>query len=97
VEGAAVSELRVDYIGIDSSHGGATPPRGTTPHEVRLRIAGRTKDEETAQWLAHETEYLYFGPSSAGGNRRSVRPVIASYQVFIPRDQVTTAVTLQES
>jgi hypothetical protein len=97
VEGAEVSELRVDYIGVDSAHGTATPSGRPVPHEVRLRIAGRTKDEATAQWLAHETEYLYFGPSSAGGNRRSVRPVIASYQAFIPRDQVTIEVTVQES
>jgi hypothetical protein len=96
VEGAEIGELRIDYIGIDSGHGTAAPAIETPPNEVRLRVAGRTKDMETANWLTHETEYLYFGPSSAGGNRRSVRPVVASYQVFIPRDEITTDVTVQE-
>lgn len=97
-EKVPIDELRVDLIGIDSAHAGATPHATAEPHEVRLRVAGRTRDQAAAQWLSHATEYLYIGgPASGGGNRRSVRPTLASYQTFIPRDQVKLEVHIEEN
>jgi hypothetical protein len=97
-EKVPIDELRVDIIGVNSAHASAAPPVTTEPHEVRLRVAGRTKDEAAAQWLSHATEYLYIGgPASGGGNRRSVRPTLASYQVFIPREQVKLDVHIEEN
>jgi hypothetical protein len=97
-ENVPIDELRVDYIGINSAHASVAPEPKGPPHEVRLRVAGRTKDEAAAQWLSHATEYLYIGgPASGGGNRRSVKPVLGSYQTFIPRDQVKLEVHIQEN
>jgi hypothetical protein len=97
-EKVPIDELRVDLIGINSAHASVAPEPKSPPHEVRLRIAGRTKDQAAAQWLSHATEYLYIGgPASGGGNRRSTRPVLGSYQTFIPREQVKLKVNIQEN
>jgi len=96
IEEVPFEELRVDFIGLNSVHGSASP-NGPIPYEIRLRVAGRTRDQEAAEWLAHEVEYLYFGPASGGGVRRYVRQVLALYTTYIPRDQVKIDVRIQET
>jgi hypothetical protein len=91
-----IEELRVDYIGVNSVHGSATPPPAAEPYEVRLRIAGRARDKAAAEWLGREVEFLYFGPAAGAGARKSVRQVLGMYSVFLPRDQVCLEVNVRE-
>lgn len=95
-DGIPVEELRVDYIGLNSVHGEMTPPSDHEPWEVRLRIAARCNTRESAQAVADEVEFLYFGPAAAGGSRKSVRPLLAMYDVYLHRDEIPLTVELVE-
>lgn len=88
---AAFDEIRVDLIGVDSVFGAASQ-RTVEPYEVRLRIAGRTPNRADTEAFVVEAENLWFGPIGGGGNRSTVRPVLAMYSSLIPRDQVPLSV-----
>ncbi|WP_439573168.1 acyclic terpene utilization AtuA family protein [Phreatobacter sp.] len=96
--GLSFEELRTDLIGINSTHGAATPPDAPEPYEVRLRVAGRTADMETAQRIGEEVETLYTnGPAGGGGVMKAARPVIAVATAFIDRTAVHPAITFVEA
>jgi hypothetical protein len=90
--GLQYSELRIDLLGINSLYGAAAKhfsPAGLV--EVRLRVAMRTGDGETANAVGREVEALYVnGPAGGGGARRTVNRVIAIASVLIPEKEVHT-------
>ncbi|MEX0683377.1 MAG: acyclic terpene utilization AtuA family protein [Dehalococcoidia bacterium] len=89
-------EFRVEMIGMNSLHGSAAPGP-VVPYEVRLRVAGRTTDRDTASWLAQEVEYLNVsGPSAGAGCRRRFYEVLAMYSTYVPRDKVGVDVQILE-
>lgn len=89
-----IEKFRFDYIGINSANQAATPPR-ETPYEMRLRFAGLTRDEELAQLMAQEVEWLYMGPNGGGGVRTSVKPTIGMYATYVPREVVYPKVSVE--
>lgn len=89
-----IEKFRFDYIGINSANQGATPAR-ETPYEMRLRFAGLTRDEELANLMAQEVEWLYMGPNGGGGVRTSVKPTIGMYATYIPRELVYPQVAVE--
>jgi hypothetical protein len=92
-----LQELRVDYIGLNSLHGDASPPMREEPWEVRIRFAGRTKNRRDAVKLANEVETLVGkGPCSSSLPRTNVREVLAIYSCLIPRDAVQTRIVIEE-
>jgi hypothetical protein len=95
-DGVSLDETRVDYIGIDSVFGAATPVRPEDPWEVRLRIAVRTSDAEVAEEVARHLGLMYFGPSGAGGVRAQVRQVLGMSSVLLPREDVHIDVEVVE-
>lgn len=97
IDRPAIDELRVDYIGVNSVHGPLSPPPAAEPYEVRLRIAGRSREKAAAEWLGQEVEYLYFGPAAGAGARKSVRQVLGMYSTYLPRDQVALEVNVREA
>jgi hypothetical protein len=94
--GLDFTEMRVDYIGLDSVFGPASPARPADPWEVRLRIAARVEDEATAERLQQELTLTWFGPAGAGGVRTSVRQILGMYSALVPRELIPVEVQILE-
>jgi hypothetical protein len=96
--GVRADELRCDLIGVNAMHGSLVPRPGGDPHEVRVRIAGRTRDAQDAARIGNEVEALYTnGPAGGAGATRSVRDVLAVGSTFLSRDQVSCHVDIEEA
>ena len=92
------SELRFDFIGLNSIHGPALSQRAPTPYEVRLRAAGRASTSSAAAWITREVEALYTnGPAGGGGVSGSTREVIAVTSALLPRESVSHQIHSLES
>ncbi|MGJ4915590.1 acyclic terpene utilization AtuA family protein [Bradyrhizobium sp. HKCCYLRH2060] len=84
--GVAVSELRCDLIGLNALHGDERA-EGAEPHEVRIRVAGRTETMAEAIRIGNEVETLYTnGPAGGGGAWKSAREVIAVASCLVAED-----------
>jgi hypothetical protein len=93
-----ISELRFDFIGLNSIHGSQLSSNAPIPYEIRLRAAGRASSLATASWIPREMEALYTnGPAGGGGASGSTREVIAITSALIPREAVTHHVQIMES
>jgi len=93
-----LSELRFDFIGLNSIHGPQLSHDASVPYEIRLRAAGRADSLATASWIPREVEALYTnGPAGGGGASGSTREVIAIISALIPRDAVSPQVHIMES
>ena len=91
-----VSDLRIDFIGIDSMHGVSLSDCNCEPYEVRLRTAGRFFNQNGASRLVQEIESLYVnGPAGGGGVATSVRENIAMDSTFVPRSAVIAATGIE--
>lgn len=90
-------EFRIDYIGLSSLHG-TTLSHESAPYEIRLRIAGKTKDQSLAQLAGEEVEALYTnGPAGGGGARKYVHEVIGVVSVLMDRKLIKSTVQILES
>ena len=94
--GIEPQETRVDFIGVDSVFGPATPARREDPWEVRLRIAARTPDEAAAARIRQALTLTWFGPAGAGGVRTAVRQVLGMHSALVPRADVPVEVEIVE-
>jgi hypothetical protein len=96
--GVKVEELRCELIGVNAVYAGVGPRPDAEPHEVRVRIAGRTVSADDAARIGNEVETLYTnGPAGGGGATRSVRDVLAVGSTFLPRGQVRCRVDIEEA
>ena len=91
-----IDEIKYDLIGINSLYwnrdSGNNPPR-----EVRLRVAGRTKDRVSASRVGQEVEALYTnGPAGGCGATQGVREIISVASLLIPREDVQPQVIVKE-
>jgi len=95
--GVAASELRFDLIGVDSLHGPQVSAHANEPHEVRIRVTGRTENLHEAVRIGNEVETLYTnGPAGGGGAWKSAREVVAVASVLLPREQARAQVRFVE-
>ncbi|MBS1803899.1 MAG: DUF1446 domain-containing protein [Acidobacteria bacterium] len=93
-----ITELRFDFIGLNSIHGSQLSSNAPIPYEIRLRAAGRANSLATASWIPREMEALYTnGPAGGGGAAGSTREVISITSALIPREAVTHHVQIMES
>ena len=93
--GIEYSEIRVDIIGVDSLFKQKISKEMTSGNnaEVRLRVAGRTKDRFNADRIGYEVETLFCcGPAAGGGARRLVREVISLASVLVDEKDVPTEI-----
>jgi hypothetical protein len=89
LDGAGVSELSTNFIGINSIHGPQLSRNAPTPYEVRLRVAARADSQRVAAQVSREVEALYTnGPAGGGGVFGSTREIIAIASALIPRECV---------
>ena len=95
LRGYRFDDLRVELIGLESLHG---PGEGRPePYEVRLRVAGRTRDRKAAQVLGEEVETLLTnGPAGGAGDFKQVREILAVQSVLLPRHLVQPSVDMIE-
>jgi len=92
IAGVETSELRCDLIGSNALHGEGLS-QGSQPHEVRVRVIGRTETLAEARRIGEEVETLYTnGPAGGGGAWKSAREVVAVASTLIPEAAVSTAV-----
>jgi len=90
-------EIRTDFIGVNSLYSPLKDEPFTSLNEIRLRIVGRTKNEEEAKKIGDEVESLYTnGPAGGGGVTKMFKDVLAITSSFIPRERVRTKVYLRE-
>lgn len=94
ITGVALSDIRADLIGLNSLYPGASHAE---PPEVRIRIAGRTRNKVEAQRIGNEVETLYTnGPAGGGGASKSTRRAIGVVSVLIPRERAQPRVEILE-
>ena len=91
--GCQFEELSIDYIGVNSLYkdniSNKISNEKFSHNEVRLRVAGRTHNEEEARKIGNEVEALYTnGPSAGGGASKSVKEIIAIASIFVPRNHI---------
>jgi len=82
-----LNEVRFDFIGVNSLYKNkiAFRMKATEGNEVRLRVAARTTDYETATRVGDEVEALYTnGPSGGGGAVKEVKDIISIASIMIP-------------
>lgn len=88
--GVNVSELCIDFIGINSIHGPYLSRNAPVPYEVRLRATARADSMRAAARVSREVEALYTnGPAGGGGVSGSTKDVIAIISALIPRESVS--------
>ena len=81
------SDFRIDLIGLNSAH--RKEFRDTEPYEIRLRIAGKTKDRQLASLVGEEVEALYTnGPAGGGGARKNVVELVGVVSTFINEKEI---------
>jgi hypothetical protein len=96
-------EIRMDYVGHNSVHRGASPPPGVEPYEVVLRVAVKTASRHEAAKLRREVDPLAVnGPAGTGkwgtsapGSR--VRACVGLHSCLVPRGEVPWTVTIHTS
>ena len=83
---SGIDEIRYDLHGMSALFEGQLP--GGEPAEVRLRIAARCDDRETADAVAFEGQFLWMGPAGGGGVNTQMAPAIGVTPALLPRDDV---------
>ena len=99
IVGAEIEEYRTDFIGFNSLYKTkiSEPIAPDVFPEVRLHIAGRTKDKKNATLIANEVEALYTnGPAGGAGAVKKVSEVVSICSIFVPRDIVDIKVAYEE-
>ena len=99
---APYEELRIDFIGVNSLYGDSISrkiqPNPGAVSEVRLRLAARAHELETAKQIGREFETLYTnGPAGGGGVRQYANEVVSISSILIPREEVKTEVKYEVS
>jgi len=90
--GVQFDEIRYDLIGVNSLHKDKLSA-GHDPYEVRMRVAGRTKNMKEAIRIGNEVETLYTnGPAGGAGAWKVAREVIAIVSTLIPRSLVNYSI-----
>ena len=97
-------ELKIDYIGINSTFGNrgfdfAQPPISEAQmSEVRLRVAAKAQTQAEASLIGEEVEALYTnGPAGGGGVRKYTNEVIGIVSVLVDRKKVLPQISIFES
>jgi hypothetical protein len=94
--GVAATERRLEIIGVDSVHRGASAGDDPELAEARIRVVGRAASLREAVRIGNEVESLWLnGPAGGGGAWKSAREVIAVVSTLIPRSQVRTGVSYE--
>jgi Acyclic terpene utilisation family protein AtuA len=100
-----LEDLKIDYIGLNSVHrktlnteGGLLTESQNSLPEIRLRVAGKAKNQAEAALIGEEVEALYTnGPAGGGGVRKYVNEMIGIVSILMPRKDISPKISLFES
>lgn len=88
-------ELKFDLIGCDSLYWDNGGKHEGAPGEVRVRLAGRAKDKETADLIGSEVESLYTnGPAGGGGAIKRTREIVSVASILVDRGDALPSVRI---
>ena len=96
------TDLRFDYVGINSVHREASPVPTAAPYEVILRIGLKTTDKKEAEKLRREIDPLAVNGVSGNGKWATavpgsrVRPLIGLNSTLVPRGAVPFSVVMRQ-
>src|ERR1700687_5457865 len=95
LQGFVYDDFRVDLIGMSSLHDQVEIR--PEPYEVRLRMAGRTRERKAAHAIGFEVRAMHMhGPGAAGGAcEPRVRDVLALKSVLLPKNLVNAQVVVE--
>jgi hypothetical protein len=96
-----ITEMRVDFIGLNSIHGplAALPKDLEDLNEVRVRVAVRTTSKENANLVRREVTHLWtHGPvgTTAVISPPPPRQVISLWPTLVPRELVPQTLVMKE-
>lgn len=75
-------EIRYDIIGVNSLY--QQTENQNIQNEVRVRVAARTGDKKTAQFICNEVEALYTnGPAGGGGVTKLIQQIIGIQSILL--------------
>lgn len=90
------TEVRYDFIGVNSLYGNKILSTQEA-NEVRLRVAARVNDYETAEYIIREVESLYTnGPAGGGGIRSNIKEVVSIGSILIPEEDTDITISYHE-
>jgi hypothetical protein len=97
--GLTFDEIYTEYLGVNACHGTVAPPVADPP-EVQLRIGVRGQNKRSVERFTRELIPLVLnGPPGATGfgeGKPPVRDIVAYWPALIPREEITTTVSLLE-
>jgi len=97
--GVPTGDARFELIGVDAVHrgaGGATAQQ--QPREVRARVAARTATLQHARRIGREVSALWLnGPAGGAGATTRASDIVAIASLLLPRDQISTNITVLET
>jgi hypothetical protein len=95
--GLTFDEIYTEYLGVNACHGSVAPPVADPP-EVQLRIGVRGQNKRSVERFTRELIPLVLnGPPGATGfgeGKPAVRDIVAYWPALIPREEITTTVSL---
>jgi hypothetical protein len=98
--GLSFDEIYTEFFGVNACHGPAAPPNPDPP-EVQLRIGVRGPDRKAVDRFTRELIPLVLnGPPGATGfgeGRPAVREIVAYWSSLVPREEISTRVSLVEA
>ncbi len=101
IVGLQADEYRVDFLGMNAIHGGATPDTAPEPYEIAVRVAARTKTRQEAEKVGREVDGMAVSGIGHTGKRvphqDRTREIIGVWSSLVPREKVPATVTYFES
>lgn len=97
IQEVEMDETRIDIMGINSIYRNGSRILDSYPEEVRLRVAARTKDRESAVKIGNEVETLYTnGPCGGGGAAKYVKEIVSVASILVPRNDMKVEIICKE-
>ena len=101
IVGLEADDIRIDYLGLNTIHGAATPANAPEPYEIAVRVAARTKTREQAIKVGREVDGMAVSGIGHTGKRvphaDRTREVIGVWSSLVPREKVPATVRYFES
>jgi len=94
-------DIRIDFVGINAIHGGASPTDGPEPYEIAVRVAARTRTRDEAAKIGREVDGMAVCGVGMTGKRvpfqDRTREIIGIWSSLVRREEVQPVITMYES
>jgi hypothetical protein len=101
IVGLQAEEIRIDFLGVNAIHGGASPKGGPEPYEIAVRVAARTRTREEAIKVGREVDGMAVSGIAHTGKRvphqERTREVIGVWSSLVAREKIRPGIRYLES